>query len=62
MQESVKVVETKLVKFLLLSRECKGAYPHSVAYETPAGCYAVDMLVAVLLAMEQIVSNPFMNG
>ena len=44
--------------FVNLSRECKGAYPHGVAYEIPAGCYAVEMLLAaVLLVMEEFLMS-----
>ena len=48
--------------FVNLSRECIGVYPHSVAYEIPAGYYPVDMLAAVLLVMDQTVSFPHMKG
>ena len=46
--------------FVNLSRECKS--PHGVAYKIPAGCFVVDMLAAVLLDMEQIISNPHIKG
>ena len=57
-----KMANITLLLFGNLSRDCEGAYPQSVAYEIPAGCYAVDMLAAVLLVMEQTVSNPYMKG
>ena len=51
-----------ILLYVNLFRDCEGAYPQSVAYEIPAGCYAVDTLAAVLLVMEQTVSNPYMKG
>ena len=59
-----KMANMTILLYVNLFRDidCEGAYPQSVAYEIPAGCYAVDMLAAVLLVMEQTVSNPYMKG
>ena len=37
------MADMTILLYVNLSRDCEGAYPQSVAYEIPAGCYEVEL-------------------